>query len=88
MKAKYYNIDIIKGEVELIPKEYMLPLMIEISQEIYSDIKSALLNPIQDRKIFLYSNNFNTKSEFAIEYFFVDDYNNSKYLRARKFLIK
>ena len=72
-------------------KEFILPLMIEISHEAFShiiiryanpDCEFPLLIPIKGRNKFLCPNDYGTESGFALEYFFADDYQELKFLKT------
>lgn len=74
------------------PKACVLPLMIELSHEIYAHLKvrytnssyeSPLLSPIKGQKKFLCPNDYNTESGYALEYLFVDDPKELIHLKRR-----
>ena len=80
-----------KKLININQKEYILPLTIEISHETYSHIKirysnsnceSPLLNPIRGKNKLLCPNFDNTESGYVMEYFFVDNYEELKFMKT------
>ena len=89
---KIFHLEVVNKEIfGRNAKEFILPLMIEISHELIShiiiryarkDYNSPLLNPIKGRNKFLCPNDYGTESGFAIEYFFADNYQELKFLKT------
>ena len=90
-ESKILQYEIIECQNEFTYKECTLPLMIEISHEIFSHLiirysdsgnKSPLLNPIKDKNKFLCSDDFNAEAGYVIEYFFSENYDDLKKLKT------
>ena len=83
--------DLKKGET-YDPKECVLPIMIELSHEVYSHLKirysnlsseSPLLNPIKGDKKLLCPNDYNPECGYFLEYFIADNYEELKHLKFK-----
>ena len=77
-------------DLEIEHKKYTLPIMIEISHEFFSHLKSRygnscdspILYPIKGKNNFLCQDNYENESGFAFEYFLCDNIKELKHLKT------
>ena len=79
------------SEKIIMPQEYVLPIMIEISNGTYFHIKTRfsnssssdflLLTPVGGKNKFFCPNDYKTETRYSLEYFICDNYMELKYLK-------